>query len=410
MQEVDEFTAGSTRLGPGTLYRSIQRMLVDGLIEELAIAAHDESDDDRRRYYRLTPKGLATAKGEAQRDRQPGRRRAAAQAAREIHDERDAPTPERSRGRPWLARVPEDFHTITPQLRDRGRAASPAQSTGTPRRSARTSCCGTRRPTAGSCTPSCCSATRGSSSWTSSPARCQSPRALGGTPVTLHLYVARRGRAVRARRRRRRHGADAGRRPVLGRSLRDAHRPLRPPLVDRQPHRGPLPHGPARSGPRAGARARSTHDTRDAPPSRPSSPSWSPTCCGGDSRDHPQRRLRAVREARCCAPPATGTPPWQMLFLPVVHLRGDRVARLGARTTARLDGQGSTLARGLKLGLLGGRSAAAGLAALVRRAAVARRSRAEAARARAASSSLVDRRDESPPWPRVAARGPSRRA
>jgi DNA-binding PadR family transcriptional regulator len=67
MQEVDEFTAGSTRLGPGTLYRSIQRMLVDSLIEELAIAAHDESDDDRRRYYRLTPKGLATAKAEAQR-------------------------------------------------------------------------------------------------------------------------------------------------------------------------------------------------------------------------------------------------------------------------------------------------------------------------------------------------------
>ena len=67
MQEVDEFTAGSTRLGPGTLYRSIQRMVVDGLIEELDIAAHDEYDDDRRRYYRLTPKGLATARGEAQR-------------------------------------------------------------------------------------------------------------------------------------------------------------------------------------------------------------------------------------------------------------------------------------------------------------------------------------------------------
>ena len=67
MQEVDEFTAGSTRLGPGTLYRSIQRMVVDGLIEELDIAAHDEHDDDRRRYYRLTPKGLATARGEAQR-------------------------------------------------------------------------------------------------------------------------------------------------------------------------------------------------------------------------------------------------------------------------------------------------------------------------------------------------------
>jgi len=67
MQEVDEFTAGSTRLGPGTLYRSIQRMLVDRLIEELAIAAHDETDDDRRRYYRLTPRGLAIAKAEAVR-------------------------------------------------------------------------------------------------------------------------------------------------------------------------------------------------------------------------------------------------------------------------------------------------------------------------------------------------------
>lgn len=67
MQEVDELTGGSTRLGPGTLYRSIQRMLVDGLIEELAIALHDEADDDRRRYYRLTPKGLATAKAEAER-------------------------------------------------------------------------------------------------------------------------------------------------------------------------------------------------------------------------------------------------------------------------------------------------------------------------------------------------------
>ena len=67
MQDVERFTNGGTRLGPGTLYRSIQRMLVDELIEELAIALHDESDDDRRRYYRLTRKGLAVAKQEAQR-------------------------------------------------------------------------------------------------------------------------------------------------------------------------------------------------------------------------------------------------------------------------------------------------------------------------------------------------------
>jgi DNA-binding PadR family transcriptional regulator len=67
MQDVERFTNGGTRLGPGTLYRSIQRMLIDGLIEELAIALHDETDEDRRRYYRLTPQGLAVAKREAER-------------------------------------------------------------------------------------------------------------------------------------------------------------------------------------------------------------------------------------------------------------------------------------------------------------------------------------------------------
>ena len=67
MQDVERFTNGDTRLGPGTLYRSIQRMLVDGLIEELAISLHNETDEDRRRYYRLTAKGLAAATREAQR-------------------------------------------------------------------------------------------------------------------------------------------------------------------------------------------------------------------------------------------------------------------------------------------------------------------------------------------------------
>ncbi len=67
MQDVETFTGGDIRLGPGTLYRSIQRMLIDGLIEELEIALHDESDDDRRRHYRLTNKGLEIAKREARR-------------------------------------------------------------------------------------------------------------------------------------------------------------------------------------------------------------------------------------------------------------------------------------------------------------------------------------------------------
>src|SRR5262245_61851927 len=67
MQDVQRLTDGEMKLGPGTLYRSIQRMLVDGLIEELDIALDDEADDDRRRYYRLTAKGLAVARREAHR-------------------------------------------------------------------------------------------------------------------------------------------------------------------------------------------------------------------------------------------------------------------------------------------------------------------------------------------------------
>ena len=67
MQDVEGFTNSETKIGPGTLYRSIQRMLVDGLIEEVALALHDETDDDRRRYYRLTKKGAAAAKREARR-------------------------------------------------------------------------------------------------------------------------------------------------------------------------------------------------------------------------------------------------------------------------------------------------------------------------------------------------------
>ena len=67
MQDVQRVTGGEMKLGPGTLYRSIQRMLIDGLIEELEIALDDEADDDRRRYYRLTTRGMAVARAEAAR-------------------------------------------------------------------------------------------------------------------------------------------------------------------------------------------------------------------------------------------------------------------------------------------------------------------------------------------------------
>ena len=63
-QEVEEMTEGQIRMGPGTLYGSIQRMLTSGLIEEVARAnsaaralAGGSEDDERRRYYRLTPLG-----------------------------------------------------------------------------------------------------------------------------------------------------------------------------------------------------------------------------------------------------------------------------------------------------------------------------------------------------------------
>jgi DNA-binding PadR family transcriptional regulator len=67
MLEVDRITQGALRIGPGTLYRSIQRMLVDGLIVERKEAVDPEVDDERRRYYRLTEFGLEVARAEAQR-------------------------------------------------------------------------------------------------------------------------------------------------------------------------------------------------------------------------------------------------------------------------------------------------------------------------------------------------------
>ena len=67
MREVDDLTAGRMRLGPGTLYRSIQRMLLDGLIVELTEQTGVEVEDERRRRYQLTPLGEAVARAEARR-------------------------------------------------------------------------------------------------------------------------------------------------------------------------------------------------------------------------------------------------------------------------------------------------------------------------------------------------------
>lgn len=67
MREVDERTEGKVRMGPGTLYGSIKRLLSDGLVQELDERPDPELDDERRRYYRLTDFGLRVATAEAER-------------------------------------------------------------------------------------------------------------------------------------------------------------------------------------------------------------------------------------------------------------------------------------------------------------------------------------------------------
>jgi DNA-binding PadR family transcriptional regulator len=65
-QEIEEATGGQIRMGPGTLYGSIQRMLGTGLIEE-SRRARATDDDARRRYYRMTPVGRRTLELELRR-------------------------------------------------------------------------------------------------------------------------------------------------------------------------------------------------------------------------------------------------------------------------------------------------------------------------------------------------------
>ena len=67
IQEVAARTNGQIKLSAGTLYRSVQRMLEQGLITETADRPAPELDDERRRYYRITPLGSAVARAETTR-------------------------------------------------------------------------------------------------------------------------------------------------------------------------------------------------------------------------------------------------------------------------------------------------------------------------------------------------------
>jgi len=66
IQDVESRTSGTLRLGAGTLYRSIARMVEQGLLAETS-KRPAQGDDDRRRYYRITPLGTAVARAEMRR-------------------------------------------------------------------------------------------------------------------------------------------------------------------------------------------------------------------------------------------------------------------------------------------------------------------------------------------------------
>jgi DNA-binding PadR family transcriptional regulator len=67
MQDVAARTDGKVRLGAGTLYSAVARMLEQGLIEELRESPDPDNDDERRRHYRVTRLGRDVAIAEARR-------------------------------------------------------------------------------------------------------------------------------------------------------------------------------------------------------------------------------------------------------------------------------------------------------------------------------------------------------
>lgn len=67
IQDIAARTDGEVKLGAGTLYRSVQRMLEQGLLQESRRRPAPEEDDERRRYYLLTEFGTAVARAETRR-------------------------------------------------------------------------------------------------------------------------------------------------------------------------------------------------------------------------------------------------------------------------------------------------------------------------------------------------------
>ena len=67
MREVERSTDGKVRMGPGTLYGAVKKLLVSNLIEEVESVSASRRDDERRRYYRLTGWGTRVLNAELSR-------------------------------------------------------------------------------------------------------------------------------------------------------------------------------------------------------------------------------------------------------------------------------------------------------------------------------------------------------
>jgi DNA-binding PadR family transcriptional regulator len=67
MREVERSTHGKARMGPGTLYGAVKKLLMNKLIEEVESVSGSERDDERRRYYRLTGWGTRVLNAELSR-------------------------------------------------------------------------------------------------------------------------------------------------------------------------------------------------------------------------------------------------------------------------------------------------------------------------------------------------------
>ena len=67
MQSIDERSGGQIRILPGTLYSTIKKLLAEGMVEECEPPRNADSEDARRRYYRVTKVGRTAMKAQTER-------------------------------------------------------------------------------------------------------------------------------------------------------------------------------------------------------------------------------------------------------------------------------------------------------------------------------------------------------